>query len=81
MAKIIFYRKADSSILSYVEYGLEKDENGVVTNPPSVAKCAETHGLTEADIGVKEWTKVDPVEADYADNIADLLSTELVDIV
>lgn len=92
MGIIVFYRKSDGLVLSYVSYNerkYNKEGKDIGLVRPSLEKCAENHGLLESDIGVKEFTKENPqkefteensVKEDFKDNINDLEETDIKEI-
>ena len=83
MSMIVFYKKLDRTILSYVSYNERKyDEKGndIGLLKPSLQKCAQNHGLKEDDIGVKEFIKKDPKREDFKDNINNMFFDTLRDI-
>ena len=70
---IIFYKKSDNSILSYVSYTLNKLSGGVITNLPSKELCASRNGLQESDIGIAEFLIENPdPDTDFKDNLNNL---------
>lgn len=83
MTYAIFYNISDGNIFSYVLYSFEysEDTGTELLNPPSRQHCANNNGISEASIGVKKWTVIDPQENDFVSNINDFSTGEdLVDI-
>lgn len=82
-AYIIFYKIADGIIYSYVNYNFEYDDEQSaepLLNLPSKEKCASNNGVAVETIGIKKWTKEDPQEADFKNDIDDLNENDLEDI-
>lgn len=82
-AYVIFYKIADGIVYSYVNYNFEYDDEQSGTpliNVPSKIKCAINNGISVETIGIKKWTKENPVESDFKDNINDLNENDLEDI-
>lgn len=72
---VIFYRISDGNIYSYVYYNFEYDGETLL-NKPTKARCATNNNVTEVSIGIKKWTKEDPQDSDFKDNIENIPSGE-----
>lgn len=82
-AYVIYYKIADGTIYSYVNYNFEYDDElsaEPLLNLPSKGKCTSNNGVAVETIGIKKWTKENPVESDFKDNINDLNENDLEDI-
>jgi len=82
-AYIIFYKIADGIIFGYTNYDFEYDDDQSaepLINIPSKEKCASNNGVAVETIGIKKWTKENPVDADFKKDIDDLNENDLEDI-
>lgn len=75
---IILYQKSTGKIFSYASYNNRDEEENLIR--PSLKRCSDIHGIDESDIEVVEWTKENPSEDDFKDNIEDLDEGDLEEI-
>ncbi|MEQ9716552.1 MAG: hypothetical protein ABGF52_13625 [Candidatus Asgardarchaeum sp.] len=76
---IIFYQNSTGNIFSYVSYNLEYEGEDLL-NRPSLDRLSSQHNINVSDIGIKKWSKENPIEADFKDNVDDLIAEELEEI-
>jgi hypothetical protein len=79
MAYLIFYQISTEKILSYVFYNFQYEGEELI-NPPSKQLCVERNNISINDIGVKKWTKENPLESDFKNNLSELSGGDLEDI-
>jgi len=81
-AYVIFYKIADGTIYNYVKYNFEYEDGsgGALLNTPSKNKCATNNSVAIGTIGIKKWTKENPIETDFKDDIDDLSAGDLEDL-